>query len=262
MKAFPAHTAEACEIGGGQWVGSSPDDWTGTCVGGRFASYTDTELTEQQNCTGYWNNNNCSCINHQVSEEEVVSMLQGNPMASCGKFGNPPPVPSYIILAENQSDCFTDEVLQYVPDMYWIPLNITLPQGNSIYYYETLIEGVCVGSHVPQVIIPPQESRNECIGTLNCFSDIYVPNIGYCPEHLGCEEYYGGGCTDNYAYNYDNDVEFDDGSCIYKPDCPDADCGIESDINNGTFNFLKWDRQEKMYYPIRVNLYEKGDIED
>ena len=39
-------------------------------------------------------------------------------------------------------------------------------------------------------------------------------------------------------------------------------CSIVSDINNGKFNFLKWDRQEKMYYPIRVNLYEKGDIED
>ena len=39
-------------------------------------------------------------------------------------------------------------------------------------------------------------------------------------------------------------------------------CSIVSDINNGKFNFLKWDRQEKMYYQIRVNLYEKGDIED
>jgi hypothetical protein len=39
-------------------------------------------------------------------------------------------------------------------------------------------------------------------------------------------------------------------------------CSIVSDINNGKFNFLKWDRQEKMYYPIKVNLYEKGDIED
>ena len=39
-------------------------------------------------------------------------------------------------------------------------------------------------------------------------------------------------------------------------------CSIVSDINNGKFNFLKWDRQEKIYYPIKVNLYEKGDIED
>jgi len=39
-------------------------------------------------------------------------------------------------------------------------------------------------------------------------------------------------------------------------------CSIVSDITNGKFNFLKWDRQEKMYYPIKVNLYEKGEIED
>ena len=39
-------------------------------------------------------------------------------------------------------------------------------------------------------------------------------------------------------------------------------CSIVSDITNGKFNFFKWDRQEKMYYPIKVNLYEKGEIED
>ena len=39
-------------------------------------------------------------------------------------------------------------------------------------------------------------------------------------------------------------------------------CSIVSDITNGKFNFLKWDRQEKMYYPIKVNLYEKGKIEE
>ena len=39
-------------------------------------------------------------------------------------------------------------------------------------------------------------------------------------------------------------------------------CSIVSDITNGKFNFLKWDRKEKLYYPIKVNLYEKGKIED
>ena len=39
-------------------------------------------------------------------------------------------------------------------------------------------------------------------------------------------------------------------------------CSIVSDITTGKFNFLKWDRQEKMYYPIKVNLYEKGKIEE
>ena len=39
-------------------------------------------------------------------------------------------------------------------------------------------------------------------------------------------------------------------------------CSIVSDITNGKFSFLKWDRQEKMYYPLKVNLYEKGNIEE
>ena len=39
-------------------------------------------------------------------------------------------------------------------------------------------------------------------------------------------------------------------------------CSVVSDINNGRFNLLKWDRQEQMYYPLEVNLYEKGKIDD
>ena len=36
---------------------------------------------------------------------------------------------------------------------------------------------------------------------------------------------------------------------------------IVSDINNGRFNLLKWDRQEKVYYPLEIDLYEKGKID-
>jgi len=39
-------------------------------------------------------------------------------------------------------------------------------------------------------------------------------------------------------------------------------CSIVSDINNGRFNLLKWDRQEKVYYPIEINLYERGEINE
>ena len=39
-------------------------------------------------------------------------------------------------------------------------------------------------------------------------------------------------------------------------------CAIASDINNGRFNLLKWDRQEKVYYPLEINLYEKGKMEE
>ena len=37
---------------------------------------------------------------------------------------------------------------------------------------------------------------------------------------------------------------------------------IVSDINSGRFNLLKWDRQEKVYYPLEINLYEKGKIDE
>ena len=39
-------------------------------------------------------------------------------------------------------------------------------------------------------------------------------------------------------------------------------CSIVSDITNGKFNVLKWDKQERKYYPIEINLYEKGEIDD
>ena len=39
-------------------------------------------------------------------------------------------------------------------------------------------------------------------------------------------------------------------------------CSIVSDINGGKFNLLKWDRQEKLYYPLEINLFEKGKIDD
>ena len=39
-------------------------------------------------------------------------------------------------------------------------------------------------------------------------------------------------------------------------------CSIASDITNGKYRLLKWDRQERMYYPIQINLYEKGKINE
>ena len=39
-------------------------------------------------------------------------------------------------------------------------------------------------------------------------------------------------------------------------------CSIVSDITNGKYNVLKWDKQERRYYPIKINLYEKGKIDE
>ena len=35
-------------------------------------------------------------------------------------------------------------------------------------------------------------------------------------------------------------------------------CCLGSDLTNGRFNLLKWDRQEKRYYPIEIDVYGTG----
>jgi len=39
-------------------------------------------------------------------------------------------------------------------------------------------------------------------------------------------------------------------------------CSIVSDMTNGKYNLLKWDKQERQYYPIAINLYERGKIDE
>jgi len=39
-------------------------------------------------------------------------------------------------------------------------------------------------------------------------------------------------------------------------------CSIVSDITNGKYNLLKWDKQERKYYSIEIDLYEKGKIDE
>ena len=39
-------------------------------------------------------------------------------------------------------------------------------------------------------------------------------------------------------------------------------CSIVSDITNGKYNLLKWDKQERKYYTIAIDLYERGKIDE
>ena len=39
-------------------------------------------------------------------------------------------------------------------------------------------------------------------------------------------------------------------------------CSIVSDMTNGKYQLLKWDKQERKYYSININLHEKGKIND
>ena len=37
---------------------------------------------------------------------------------------------------------------------------------------------------------------------------------------------------------------------------------IASETTGGKFKLLKWDKQERRYYPISINIYEKGEIDE
>ena len=37
---------------------------------------------------------------------------------------------------------------------------------------------------------------------------------------------------------------------------------ILNEITNGKYSLLKWDKQDRMYYPIKINLHEKGKINE
>jgi len=39
-------------------------------------------------------------------------------------------------------------------------------------------------------------------------------------------------------------------------------CSIVSEFTNGKYNLLKWDKQDRIYYPIKINLNEKGKIDE
>ena len=39
-------------------------------------------------------------------------------------------------------------------------------------------------------------------------------------------------------------------------------CSIVSDMTNGKYKLLKWDKQERKYYGIEINLHEKGNIDE
>ena len=39
-------------------------------------------------------------------------------------------------------------------------------------------------------------------------------------------------------------------------------CCVASEMNRGKFKILKWDKMQKRYYPVSVNLNEKGEIDE
>ena len=50
--------------------------------------------------------------------------------------------------------------------------------------------------------------------------------------------------------------------CTGDPSIIGLSTAIVSDITQGKFNLLKWDRQETKYYPLSIDLYQKGNIHE
>jgi len=39
-------------------------------------------------------------------------------------------------------------------------------------------------------------------------------------------------------------------------------CAIASELNNGRLKMLKWSRKENRYYPVLIDLHEKGELDE
>ena len=50
--------------------------------------------------------------------------------------------------------------------------------------------------------------------------------------------------------------------CTGDPAVIGLSTAIASDVTQGKFNLLKWDRQERRYYPLSFDLYTKGEIKN
>ena len=59
--------------------------------------------------------------------------------------------------------------------------------------------------------------------------------------------------------------DFDDGDYLLMMGDPAAmgiACCIAAEMNRGKFNILKWDKKQQRYYPVSINLNEKGEIDE
>ena len=59
--------------------------------------------------------------------------------------------------------------------------------------------------------------------------------------------------------------DFDDGDYLLMMGDPAAmgiACCIAAEMNRSRFNILKWDKKQQRYYPVTINLNEKGEIDE
>jgi hypothetical protein len=39
-------------------------------------------------------------------------------------------------------------------------------------------------------------------------------------------------------------------------------CSVAAFFNNGRYTALKWDRRERMYIPVKIDVTQKGEIDE
>lgn len=49
--------------------------------------------------------------------------------------------------------------------------------------------------------------------------------------------------------------------CIGDPTAIGIACAVAASRNNGRFKVLKWDKHEKRYIPIAIDLFQKGEFD-
>ena len=59
--------------------------------------------------------------------------------------------------------------------------------------------------------------------------------------------------------------DFDDNDYLLMMGDPAAmgiSCCVAAEMNRGKFKILKWDKKQQRYYPVSINLNEKGEIDE
>ena len=103
-----------------------------------------------------------------------------------------------------------------------------------------------------------------------------VPNKNYYENCIGMKLKFG---KFKFLLPEDSQIIFSPGPLIYRlrpllkdfnkddyllctgdPAIIGITCSLVSDITNGKYNLLKWDKQERKYYPVKINLHGTWQI--
>ena len=126
----------------------------------------------------------------------------------------------------------------------------------KLFYYVPIIQTLLY-SHVEKdmTVYIVQELRGRNFADATSFGDceILLPadlqtSYSTLPTIRKLTQKLAGFCDDDYLL------------LIGDPAAIGIACSIASDVNRGRYKCLKWDKIEATYYPIEIDLYNKGEI--